>query len=439
MSYRCQACSFSSPRWMGFCPQCSVGEPLVGQEPDTGTSGREATVTSLSDLNGSGHPRVPVGLGEFDRVLGGGIVAGSVSLLGGEPGVGKSTLLLQAAAQLACRGRPVLIASAEESEEQIGLRARRLGIDTPHLYFTAEHDIEAVLAAASRLQPNVVVIDSIQTFRAPELGGPPGGVPQVRECAARAARFAKDRGVATLLIGHVTKDGELAGPKLLEHMVDVVLSLEGDSDHGLRVLRCLKNRFGPGHLTALYEMSAGGLSEVPDPSQVFVADWDGSVAGSVVFPTIDGRRSVLVEIQALVSKSRTPSPRRSVRGLDQARVHQILAVLDRHAGIELQEHETYVTVVGGLRVAETAADLPVALALVSSYLDRPLGRVAAWGEVGLTGELRRVPHTGRRREEAQRMGIEKTIVANGEGPRRMLEALATAGLLHTLSWVDGDE
>jgi DNA repair protein RadA/Sms len=356
-------------------------------------------------------------------------VSGTVVLVGGEPGVGKSTLLLQAAGRLAEGGSKVMLATAEESADQVGLRADRLGIDSKDVYVVADHDIDVVLTAADQLEVGLLVIDSIQTVAAAEADGSPGGVAQVRECAARAIRFAKSRSVPTILIGHVTKDGGLAGPKLLEHMVDVVLYLEGDTDHGLRILRSFKNRFGPTHLAALFEMQHDGLSELADPSRAFVADWNGGVPGTVLFPAVEGRRSMLVEVQALIGPSSTLHPRRSVRGLDQARVLQLLAVLERHAGLKLSDREAYVSIVGGLRVTEPAADLPAALALASSLRDRSLGPLAAWGEVGLTGQIRSVPHNARRREAVERLAIPGVITPNGGGPTRIATALELAGLI----------
>ncbi|MDP8959490.1 MAG: AAA family ATPase, partial [Actinomycetota bacterium] len=348
---------------------------------------------------------------------------------GGEPGVGKSTLLLQAAASLAGQGRRVLLASAEESVQQLGLRAQRVGIVGEGVYLLAEPDVDAVLAAARELRPDLLVVDSVQTLTASELGSSPGGVVQVRECAGRVIRFAKEHGTATVLVGHVTKDGGIAGPKLLEHVVDVVLYLEGELEHGLRVLRGLKNRFGPTHAVGLFEMQGEGLVQVPDPSAMLLGDWRGSVAGTVVFPAVEGRRPVLVEVQALVSSSSTHQPRRSVKGLEPARIHQLLAVLERHARLPFSNLEVYVSVVGGVRVREPAADLPIALALASSLLDRPLGAAGAWGEVGLTGEVRPVPHEARRREEAARLGLERVVASGRGGVARIDQALAEAGLM----------
>jgi DNA repair protein RadA/Sms len=371
------------------------------------------------------------GMGEVDRVLGGGLVPGSVVLLGGEPGVGKSTLLLQLAGSIAAGGGRVLVCSAEESAQQVAMRARRVAVHSDGVLVLAEDDVDAAIAAADAAEPDVLIIDSIQTVGIPELGSAPGSVTQVRESASRLVRYAKERGVATILVGHVTKEGGLAGPKLLEHTVDVVLSLEGDPDRGFRALRSFKNRFGATHVVALFDMRSEGMVEVEDPSEAFLAEWQSDVPGTVVFPAVEGRRSVLVEIQALVTGTSQPQPRRSVRGVEASRVHQILAVLDRHCGIPLADHEVYVNVVGGWKLDEPACDLPVALALASSRMDRPLGSVAAWGEIGLAGEVRPVPFEARRREESDRLGI-ATVIAPTKGQRLFL-ALVEAGLVPSTS------
>lgn len=355
-------------------------------------------------------------------------MAGSVVLLGGEPGVGKSTLLLQLAGSLARSGAPVVIASAEESIQQVALRATRLGVDEETISLVADDNVDAVVSLGEREHPALVIVDSIQTVGVPEIASAPGGVAQVRESAARLIRLAKTTGTTVVLVGHVTKEGGLAGPKILEHMVDVVLYLEGDPDRGFRVLRSNKNRFGATHVSGMFDMRNEGLVEVDDPSKVFLLGWESNVPGTVVFPAVEGRRSVLVEIQALVAHTSQAQPRRSIRGLDPARVNQVLAVLDRHAGLKVQDQEVYVNVVGGWRLDEPGCDLPVALAIASSTLDVPLGRLAAWGEIGLAGEVRNIPFEARRIEELNRMGLDKRI-APGEGnPMRLADALDSAGL-----------
>ncbi len=421
MAYSCDGCGYRSAKWMGFCPRCRRDVPLDAEEASA-----PAAAVRLDQAETGPLTRLTTGVGEVDRVLGGGLVPGAAVLLGGEPGVGKSTLLLQTAAAVAAAGHAALVVSAEESAGQVALRAERLAARGDSLYVLAEGDVDAVVAAAAELRPALVVVDSIQAVSAAAASGPPGSVGQVRESAARLVAFAKSAGVPVILVGHVTKDGGIAGPKVLEHAVDVVLYLEGDLDAGLRLLRGFKNRFGATHQVGLFEMGPAGLVEMPDPSRALLGDWRGAVPGTVVFPAVEGRRPLLVEIQALVGERGTPQPRRSVRGLDQARVHQIIAVLERHAGLDLTGRDTYVAAVGGVRVRDPAADLAVALALASSLLDVPLGLVAAWGEVGLTGEVRAVPHGRRRAQEAARLGVTQTVSPGLERPVRIEAALAEA-------------
>lgn len=429
MTYRCATCGYGSAKWMGFCPSCGSSAALVEVVAAARAQPtRAARVVPLVEAGRDEPPRRPTGLAEVDRVLGGGLVAGAAVLVGGEPGVGKSTLLLQVAAALAADGARVLLASAEESAGQVALRAARLGSCPADVLIASERDVDAVIAAAAELRPDLLVVDSVQTVAAAEVGGAPGGVAQVREAAARLVHFAKESGVPVVLIGHVTKDGAIAGPRLLEHMVDVVLYLEGDVERGLRVLRSLKNRFGATHQVGLFEMGDRGLVEVPDPSGWLVAGWRGGVPGSVVFPAVDGRRPLLVEVQALVSEPGNPQPRRSVRGLEAARVHQVLAVLERHAHFPFDTRDVYVSVVGGLQVRDPGADLPVAIALASSALGEPLPAIAAWGEVGLTGEVRAVAYGDRRAAEVARLGVELAVGPTGNGQDRIDLALARAGL-----------
>ena len=421
MNYRCHECGYRSTKWMGFCPQCGSRDALVEHVsvPDRGTP----DIVDVRSAVGSVRPHDPVGIDEIDRVLGGGIVPGAVALVGGEPGVGKSTLLLQIAGSFAAQGHTVLVASAEESVDQVGLRAKRVGLDPEGVSLVGEADIDAVLDVARTITPDLLIIDSIQTVFASDLGSTAGTVTQVRECAARVIAHAKERSMSAILVGHVTKDGGIAGPKTLEHMVDVVLYLEGEDTIGFRVLRGLKNRFGPTHGLGLFEMRSDGLVEVDDPSAALLSEWRGSVPGTVVFPSIEGRRPVLVEVQGLVAPSQVPQPRRSVRGVPPARVHQLLAVMQRHAGIALSSSEVYVNVVGGVHISEPGVDLPVALALASSVFDVPLGSVASWGEIGLTGEIRAIPNDRRRREEVARLGIERVVAGTKGAPTGLREAL----------------
>ncbi|HYJ24206.1 MAG TPA: DNA repair protein RadA [Acidimicrobiia bacterium] len=430
MAFRCEICGHRSAKWMGFCPQCGSNEPLAEVAGETKARGklRAAETVGLKAASAQSSDRRITGWGEIDRVLGGGVVAGSVLLLGGEPGVGKSTLLLQLAGSLAGRGDSVMVASAEESADQVAMRAGRLGIGHEAIGLVTDDDVDAIVTLAERERPALLIIDSIQTVGVPEIGAAPGGVAQVRESAARLVRLAKTTGVAVVLVGHVTKEGGLAGPKMLEHMVDVVLYLEGDPDRGFRVLRSTKNRFGATHVSGMFDMRSEGLTEVEDPSKLFLDGWESDVPGTVIYPAVEGRRSILVEIQALVSPTKQAQPRRSIRGLDPTRVNQVLAVLDRHSSLSLHDKEVYVNVVGGWRIDEPGCDLPVALAVASSYSDRPLGRLAAWGEIGLAGEVRSIPMETRRIEELDRMGLEHRVAPIGGKPLRLGQALADAGL-----------
>jgi DNA repair protein RadA/Sms len=432
VKYRCEVCAHESAKWMGFCPQCKADGALVEVPAERRSGSREkprrARVVTVGEAGSGEVVRRPVGIGEVDRVLGGGLVPGAAILLSGEPGVGKSTLLLQVAAALVAQRGRVLIASAEESLDQIGLRARRLGIKGDGVLLSAERDVDAIVAAAAETKPDLLIVDSVQAIEAREVGGAAGGVAQVRESAARLIHAAKESGIPLVLIGHVTKDGGIAGPKLLEHTVDVVLYLEGDLDRGLRVLRGLKNRFGPTHQIGLFEMREAGMAEVTDPAGLLATDHLGEVPGSVVFPAVDGRRPLLVEVQALVAATSLPQPRRSVKGLEAARVHQVLAVLDRHAGLSFDSKDVYVSVVGGLRLRDPGADLPVAIALASSLLDHNVGAVAAWGEVGLTGEIRPVAHGEHRAAEAKRLGLHTAIGPRGNGHDRVDRVLGELGL-----------
>jgi DNA repair protein RadA/Sms len=371
-------------------------------------------------LADSGTERVPTGIGEVDRVLGGGFVPGSVALLAGDPGVGKSTLVLQIMDRLSHQGRRCLLATAEESLDQVSLRIRRLGIDGGRLQALATTSLHEVLAAAKEHRPDVLFVDSIQTIEDPSLTQRAGSVTQVRECASELARFAKRSGCATLLIGHVTKVGDVAGPKTLEHLVDAVLDLEGERTGSLRLLRAHKNRFGSCDETGVFAMSERGLEEVPDPSQLFLSDRLDGVPGSVVFPSIEGTRPMLVEVQALVAASDFPQPRRVAIGTEARRMAMLMGILQKHAAIACDKMDVFVAIAGGLSVREPAADLAICLALSSARLDRTVPpSTIAFGEVGLAGEVRRVPSIDRRLEEAARLGFARAIVGRHveRGPR----------------------
>lgn len=408
---------------MGFCPQCRGSNTLA--ESSRTAAPAEAPMP-VGEISATTPPRLRSGIEEFDRVLGGGLIPGSVVLLGGAPGVGKSTLVLAIGAALAESGASVLLATGEESRGQVALRAGRIGAQSASLLIAIESRIEPLSELIRSREYPVVVIDSIQTvIGSPGTGGA-GTTGLVRDAAAQLIRAAKESGVAVVLIGHITKDGAIAGPKSLEHMVDVVLSLDGDPLRNLRFLRGTKNRFGSVHEIGVFEMTGRGLQPVVDPSAHLAGAHAASVAGSVLFPALDGRRSLIVEIQALAVPTRAAQPRRSVKGLSVSRVHQIIASIDRHAKISMGNREVYVSVMGGITVAEPAADLPTAMAIASAVSGIPLGTVAAWGEVALTGEVRAVDQADRRRSESRRLGVARTI-EGGDG-RMLAEILHDVGL-----------
>ena len=429
--YVCQSCGESFLRWEGQCRACSswnsLVETVVRPEPRArvvagpGIEGLPAA-TRLVDVGSPAHARLPVGIGEMDRVLGGGLVPGSVVLVGGEPGIGKSTLLLQAAAGIAAStgAERVLYATGEESAAQVRLRAERLGLLSGvagGIVVVAESSVDRIadLATAGDA-PAMIVLDSIQTARVDDLDGPAGSVGQVRGAALRLMELAKPQGIAVVLVGHVTKDGTIAGPKTLEHLVDAVLTLEGERYAAVRLLRATKNRFGSTDEVGVFEMGDIGLSEVADPARAFLAEHDGPAPGSVVAPTLEGSRPLLVEVQALVAQGPGGTPRRTTSGVDANRVALLVAVLARRAGIGLTSHDVYVNLAGGLTVEEPALDLPLALALASSFRDRPIapGTVAV-GEVGLLGELRTVTGLERRLREAARLGFGRAVVPRTTG------------------------
>ena len=416
--HRCTDCGGMAPRWSGRCPACGEWNTLVEEVERPLPAAGPAAVTSagarpvrVADVEMAEWRTRPTGVEELDRVLGGGLVPGSVTLVGGEPGIGKSTLLLQAAAAMVAAGARCLLVSAEESGQQVRLRAERMGALGAELWLVAETSLPAVVAAVDEVKPDVLVVDSIQTVFDPDVGSAPGSVSQVRECAARLVSLAKSRGLATVLVGHVTKEGTLAGPRVLEHVVDTVLSFEGERHHSLRLLRAVKHRFGATGELGLFEMAGSGLVGVPDAGALFLADRRPGVPGSVVVPAMEGQRPLLVEVQGLVSPTDLTMPRRSAQGLDAGRLALVLAVLGERAGMTFAKADVYVSAVGGVRVVEPAADLAVALALASAKTGVPLPPdLVACGEVGLGGELRQVNSAGRRLAEAGRLGFCRAMV-----------------------------
>ncbi|HEY5541251.1 MAG TPA: DNA repair protein RadA [Coriobacteriia bacterium] len=415
--WRCQNCGASTPRWMGRCNDCGeFGSYVEEIEQPVGKHRQAARASAqtvgLDAVGAEEAHRTSTGIAELDRVLGGGLVGGSLVLLGGEPGIGKSTLLLQAADALGASGAEVLYVCGEESPQQVGLRARRLGAESQRVSLLPELDVAIVEAAVRERKPGVLVVDSIQTAFDSELAGAPGSVGQVRACTARLMRVAKDLGVITMIVGHVTKDGSIAGPRVLEHMVDAVLYFEGDRDHAFRIIRAVKNRFGSASEIGIFEMGERGLLGVGSPSAALLAERHEAVAGSAVMAAMEGTRPLLVEIQALVTPSYLPAPRRLANGIDTGRLLQVLAVLERRAGLSFAGQDVYVSVVGGLRIVEPAVDLPLALALASALKDRPVPLdVAAFGELGLTGQVRPVAQAAARLREATRLGMKHVLGA----------------------------
>ncbi len=403
--------------------------------PRAGTAARPAVTTGKganiapSRLEVAGtDARFSTGLAELDRVLGGGVVPGSVSLIGGDPGIGKSTLLLQVAAS-AAPGRPMLYATGEESLGQVSMRARRLGLESASLSVLAETDLEVILEAAQAAKAALLIVDSIQTAQFAGLGASAGAVTQLKECTAQLVRFAKSTGIAVVIIGHVTKEGAIAGPRVLEHLVDAVLYFESEAGSRFRIVRAVKNRFGAANELAFFVMGEEGLKEVRNPSAIFLARAAEPAPGSIVMVARDSGRPLLIELQALVDRMRFGAPRRVAQGLDANRLAMLLAILSRHAGVSLQEHDVFANVVGGLALAETATDLPLVLALASSLRDRPLPQaLVAFGEVGLTGEVRPVAFGEERLREAAKQGFKVAVVPQGNVPRKAIEGLMVRGV-----------
>ena len=430
-SYVCQACGASSPKWQGQCSGCQAWNTLEETRQSTAEADAHrfapvagaARIQRLSEVEAREIPRLPTGIGEFDRVLGGGLVSGAVVLIGGDPGIGKSTLLLQALAAMSGQQR-VLYVTGEESAEQVALRARRLGLSSPGVDLLAEIRLEVIEAHLTENPPAVAVIDSIQTVYSSALTSAPGSVSQVRECAAQLTRLAKQSGVPVVMIGHVTKDGSLAGPRVLEHIVDTVLYFEGDTHSSFRLIRAFKNRFGAVNELGVFAMTDRGLRGVANPSALFLSQHSAEVSGSCVMATQEGTRPLLVEIQALVDSANMPNPRRLALGLEGHRLAMLLAVLHRHAGVVTSDQDVFVNAVGGVRISEPAADLPILLAILSSLRDRalPTGLIA-FGEVGLAGEVRPAPRGQERLREAAKLGFSVAIIPAANAPKQPIEGL----------------
>jgi DNA repair protein RadA/Sms len=426
----CESCGHQLPKWQGQCPGCEEWNTLQQRVVTPRTGARAAPIRTatleaqrLETVPPDSTRRLRSDQEELDRVLGGGIVPGSVILLGGDPGIGKSTLLLQVAAHVA-QWHSVVYASGEESIPQIGLRARRLSLPGDELRVVSETDLEAVLALATERKAALLVVDSIQTMQTSAIATVAGAVTQLRECTATLVRFAKSTGTAVLIIGHVTKEGSIAGPRVLEHLVDTVLYFESEHGSRYRIVRATKNRFGAVNELGFFVMTEAGLKEVRNPSAIFLARAPEPAAGSIISVTREGGRPLLIELQALVDRMRFGAPRRIAQGLDANRVAMLLAVLNRHAGVSLQEHDVFVNVVGGMEIGETGWDLPVILALASSLKDQPLDTsLIAFGEIGLTGEVRPVAYGEERLREAQKQGFRRAVIPRDNAPRKPLEGL----------------
>ncbi|ATP29331.1 DNA repair protein RadA [Chromobacterium violaceum] len=429
--FSCTECGGQSPKWQGQCPHCSawntlveaVAAPAAASPRFQSWAANVTKVQKLSEVQTEETPRDPSGIDELDRVLGGGIVRGAVVLIGGDPGIGKSTLLLQALSQIG-QNRKVLYVSGEESAQQIALRASRLALDTSSVDLLAEICIENILETLKREQPEVVVIDSIQTLYTEQVTSAPGSVSQVRECAAQLTRMAKQSGITVLLVGHVTKEGSLAGPRVLEHMVDTVLYFEGDSHSSYRMIRAIKNRFGAVNELGVFAMTDRGLKGVSNPSAIFLSSYRDDVAGSCVLVTQEGTRPLLVEIQALVDDCHGFQPKRLTVGLEQNRLSMLLAVLHRHGGVACFDQDVFLNAVGGVKINEPAADLAIILAMVSSLRNKALPeKLVVFGEVGLAGEVRPVTRGQERLKEAAKLGFTRAIVPTANKPRQEIEGL----------------
>ncbi len=427
--YTCTECGGQLSKWQGQCPHCNAWNTLVETLAETAATNRFSAIAGtgklqrLAEISPRAESRIATGIEEFDRVLGGGLVAGGVVLIGGDPGIGKSTLLLQALSLLAAR-HSALYVTGEESGEQVALRAQRLQLDVGHLQLLTEIHLEKILAALAEHKPRIAVMDSIQTLYSDALQSAPGSVAQVRECAAQLTRYAKQSGTCIIFVGHVTKEGALAGPRVLEHIVDTVLYFEGDPNSSFRLVRACKNRFGAVNELGVFAMTEKGLRGVSNPSAMFLSHHESQVAGSCVMVTQEGTRPLLVEIQALVDEAHAPSSRRLSVGLEQNRLAMLLAVLHRHAGIACFDQDVFVNAVGGVKISEPAADLAVMLAIVSSLRNRPLPRkLVAFGEVGLAGEIRPAPRGQERLKEAAKLGFTHALIPKSNAPKQPIKGI----------------
>jgi DNA repair protein RadA/Sms len=427
--YACNECGGQSTKWQGQCPHCGTWNTLVeavaerGGEPRYAGMAKPSALTSLGRIPAKEASRMPTGVGELDRALGGGLIAGQVALIGGDPGIGKSTLLLQALAWMSA-ARKVIYVSGEESADQVALRAQRLQVDTGAVALLAEIQLERIAATLEAERPEVAVIDSIQTLYSEALQSAPGSVAQVRECAAQLTRLAKGHGIALVFVGHVTKEGTLAGPRVLEHIVDTVLYFEGDPHSSFRLIRAFKNRFGPVNELGVFAMTERGLRGVANPSALFLSQHREPVAGSCILATSEGTRPLLVEVQALVDGAQGMAPRRLAQGLDQGRLAMLLAVAHRHAGIALHDQDVFVNAVGGVRIEEPAADLAVLLAVISSFSNRPLPeKLAVFGEIGLAGEVRPAPRGQERLREAAKLGFRRALIPRANAPKQAIDGI----------------
>jgi len=426
--YTCTECGGQTLKWQGQCPHCSAWNTLVETIAEKTasryqTAAQSSRLQKLAEIEAQEEPRRPTGIDELDRVLGGGLVGGAVVLLGGDPGIGKSTLLLQALAALGASHK-VLYVSGEESADQVAMRARRLSLSASGVDLLAEIQLEKILGTLDARKPRVAVVDSIQTLWSDMLQSAPGSVAQVRECSAQLTRYAKRAGTALFIIGHVTKEGAIAGPRVLEHIVDTVLYFEGDPHSAFRLVRAVKNRFGAVNELGVFAMTDKGLRAVTNPSAFFLSRHGADVAGSCVLATLEGTRPLLVEIQALVDAAHAPSPRRLTVGLEQNRLAMLLAVLHRHAGVATMDQDVFVNAVGGVRIGEPAADLAVSLAVVSSLANRPIpGKLVVFGEIGLAGEVRPAPRGQDRLKEAAKLGFERAVIPRANAPKGKIAGL----------------